>query len=208
VADLINLLIVDDHPMVREGFCAVASSQANLRVVAQAGNGQDAVDLYRQHGPDVVLMDMAMQPMDGLAATQAILKVSAYARIIIYSVYETDEMIFQAIKAGAKAFVFKDTPVKQLLQTIARVAAGEVCLSERVADMFAKRLRQPELTRREREVLEYLVAGLNNDAIGQALFISDGTVKTHVNHILAKLRVTDRTQAAVVALQRGLVRLN
>jgi two-component system NarL family response regulator len=203
----IRMIIADDHPMVREGLCAVVARQHNMCVVAQAGNGQEVVDLYRLHRPDVVLMDMTMPHLDGLAATRAIIAEFPQARIIILSLHAGEDTVYEAIQAGARAYMLKDAPAGTLLETIAQVACGQICLSAEIAAKIANRLHLQNLTGREKEILEHIVKGKSNGEIGAALFISEGTVKSHVNHLLAKLKVTDRTQAAVIAVKRGIVAL-
>jgi two-component system NarL family response regulator len=201
----IRILIVDDHPMTRAGLAAVIACSPEMCVVGEAGNGQEAVSLYRLHRPDVVLMDMYMPQMDGLEATRAILADFSTARIIIFSILDGDETIYQAMKSGARAYLLKETQAARLLESIQAVAAGQTVLPNEVAAKLTGRLPLKELTAREQEVLGYIVAGKTNSEIGSALFICEGTVKSHVNSLLAKLQVTDRTQAAVTAIRRGLI---
>ncbi len=203
----IRLIIAEDHPMTREGLCAVLSRREDMRVVGEASNGQEAVDLYRLHKPDVVLMDMSMPQMDGLQATRAINAEFPTARIIVFSTWDGDETIYQVMRAGAKAYLLKDAPAAVLLETIEAVASGKTVLPGELAAKIANHLTLRDLTHREQEVLEQIVAGKTNSEIGSLLLISEGTVKSHVNRILDKLKVTDRTQAAMTAIKRGLVQL-
>lgn len=204
----IHVLVADDHPMTREGVCAVIARRLDMCVVAEAGDGCEAVDLYRMHLPDVVLMDLSMPKMDGLEATRALLKEFPAARIVIFSASDGDETIYQALRAGARAYLLKDSPTCVLLETIETVAAGQTYVPTEIAAKLAGRLHIRDLTSREQEVLEQIVAGKTNSEIGAMLFISEGTVKSHVNRILDKLHVNDRTQAAMTALRRGLVQID
>ena len=203
---LIRIVLVDDHPMTRAGLSAVIATRKDMCVVGEASNGCEAIRLYQQLRPDVVLMDMWMPNMDGLQATRAIRAECSAARIIVFSIAEGDETIYQAMKAGARGYLLKDAPAAVLLETIQAVAEGHTVLPGEVAAKLAGRLHQRDLTKREQEILEHIVAGRSNSEIGSTLFISEGTVKSHVNSLLDKLHVTDRTQAAVSAIQRGLVR--
>jgi len=203
---LIRIVIADDHPMTRAGLSAVIAGRKDMCLVGEASNGCEAVHLCRQHRPDVVLMDMSMPQMDGLQATRAIRAECSTARIVVFSISDGDETIYQAMKAGVRGYLLKDTPTAAVLEAIMAVADGQTVLPSEVAAKLAGRLHQRDLTTREQEILEHIVAGQSNSEIGSALFISEGTVKSHVNSLLEKLHVTDRTQAAVAALQRGLVR--
>lgn len=203
----IRILIAEDHPLTREGLCAVIARREGLQIVAEATNGQEAVDLYRKHLPDVVLMDLSMPQIDGLQATRAIHAEYPAARIVIFSAADTDETVYQALRAGARAYLLKDMPAAVLLEAIEAVAAGQTYLPPELAVKLAGRLPLRDLTSREHAVLEQIVAGRTNGEIGVVLFISEGTVKSHVNRILDKLDVNDRTQAALIALKRGLVPL-
>ena len=203
----IRIVVADDHPMTREGLCAVITRREDMSVVGEANNGQEAIDLYRIHLPDVVLMDLSMPQMDGLQATRALLAEFPHAGIIIFTASEGDETIYQALRAGARAYLLKEAPAALLLETIEAVAAGQTYLPGALAAKLAGRLHLRDLTDREQEVLEQIVAGKTNSEIGSVLLISEGTVKSHVNRILDKLGVNDRTQAALSALKRGLVKM-
>jgi two-component system NarL family response regulator len=177
-------------------------------VVAQARNGREAVELYREHRPDVTLMDLNMPEMGGVEAVQTIRAEFPNARIIILTTYDGDEDIFRGLSAGAKAYLLKEGSVDQLIDTIRAVHRGQVRIPEEVAAKLAARMMTTELTAREKEVLHLIAAGNSNQEIGSALFITEATVKAHVNRILDKLDVSDRTQAVTVALRRGLVHLD
>lgn len=204
---VIRVLIVDDHPVVREGLAAMLNRRADMEVVAEVGDGKTAVQAYDEHLPDVVLMDLRMPEMGGVDSVQAIRASHPEARIIILTTFDGDEDIFRGLQAGAKAYLLKDTPREALLETIRAVHAGQKRIPPEIAARLAERILQPELTAREMEVLRLIVAGQSNREIGQALAITEGTVKVHVNNILSKLNVHDRTQAVTEALRRGLAHL-
>lgn len=203
----IRCLIVDDHPIVREGMAATIELDDDMTVVAQGKNGREAVELYRQHRPDITLMDLNMPEMGGVAAIDAIRSEFPQARIIILTTYDGDEDIYRGLKAGAKAYLLKEGSLNDLMDTIRAVHRGLTRIPPEVAAKLAARMTIPELTAREKEVLELIVKGNSNQEIGNALFITEATVKAHVNSILSKLDVSDRTQAVTVALKRGLVHL-
>jgi DNA-binding NarL/FixJ family response regulator len=211
----IRVLVVDDQSMVRAGFRMLLSGQDDIEVVAEAGDGREAVAKAARFHPTVVLMDIRMPELDGLEATRRILAADPDARVLILTTFDLDEYVYEALSAGASGFVLKDEPPEQLLAAIRVVAAGEALLSpgvtKRVIKQFtrAPRATPPkafdELTAREREVFHLIAQGLSNTEIGQHLFISDTTVKTHITHILQKLQLRDRIQAVVLAHQTGLV---
>ena len=203
----IRILIADDHPVVREGLAAMIKRRTDMTVVAEANHGQEAVALFHQHQPDVVLMDLRMPGMDGVEAILTIRAQTPEARVIVLTTYDTDEDIYRALRAGAKAYLLKDTPREELLDTIRAVSAGRTRVPSDVAAKLVERVSSETLTAREIDVLRLIVAGHSNREIATLLYISEGTVKTHVNHILMKLGVSDRTQAVTTALRRGLVSL-
>ena len=203
----IRILIADDHPVVREGLAAMIKRRTDMTVVAEANHGQEAVALFHQHQPDVVLMDLRMPEMDGVEAIVTIRAQTPEARVIVLTTYDTDEDIYRALRAGAKAYLLKDTPREELLDTIRAVSAGRTRVPSDVAAKLVERVSSETLTAREVDVLRLIVAGHSNREIATLLYISEGTVKTHVNHILMKLGVSDRTQAVTTALRRGLVSL-
>jgi DNA-binding NarL/FixJ family response regulator len=209
----IRVLIADDQSMVRAGFRMLLSGEPDLEVVAEASNGLEAVDQAARNRGSVVLMDIRMPDLDGLEATRRILASDDSARILILTTFDLDEYVYEALRAGASGFVLKDDPPEQLLAAIRVVAGGEALLSpaitKRVIEQFT-RISHPrpreldELTERELDVLRLITRGLSNAEIGQELYISDTTVKTHITHILQKLNLRDRVQAVVLAHETGL----
>lgn len=203
----IGLLIVDDHPIVREGLVAIINRRADMEVVAEAATGQEAVQMFREYQPDVTLMDLRMKEMDGLEAIRAIRQENAQARIIVLTTFDADEEIYRAFCAGVFAYVLKDAPREQLLSTIRSVHAGQKCLPDYVARKLAMRVTSAALTPSEHRVLEFMAKGLRNRSIAGSLGVAEGTVKSHVNSIFSKLGVHSRTAAVTCALTRGLVGL-
>ena len=208
MGDSIRVLIADDHPVVREGIGALIDRRSDMEVVAEVANGRFACETYAREKPDVVLMDLRMPEMGGVAAIQAIIQADKQAKIIILTTYDGDEDIYRGFQAGAKAYLLKDTPREMLLDTIRAVNAGQRRVPPEVAVKLTDRMLGPELTGRELDVLRLIVAGQSNRQIGASLSITEGTVKTHVNNILGKLQVSDRTQAVTAALRRGIVHLD
>ncbi len=204
----IRVLIADDHPVVRTGLALMLKYEPDMEAVGEAGNGSEAVALFRLHRPDVTLMDLRMPQMDGAEAITAIRAEFPAARIILLTTYDGDEDIYRGLRAGARAYLLKDAPCEELLETIRAVNAGHKRITLEVGAKLAERMDGPQLTEREREVLRLMAAGRSNQEIGAALFITEGTVKFHVNHILNKLNVSDRLQAAMTALKRGIASLD
>jgi len=204
----IRLLIADDHAIAREGIVAILSQADDLEIVAEASSGTEAVDLYRTHQPDIGLIDLRMPQLDGVGAITQILAESPSARLIILTTYNTDEDIYRGLQAGAKGYLLKDTTGAELLNAIRTVHAGRKYIPPEVALKLAERINSTDLTDREMDVLRSLASGNSNQEISAALSITEGTVKFHINNILTKLGVGDRTQAVVTALKRGLVRLD
>jgi DNA-binding NarL/FixJ family response regulator len=211
----IRVLVADDQSMVRAGFRMLLSQEHDIEVVAEASNGREAIDKATRFRPTIVLMDIRMPELDGLQATRRILAEDAAARILILTTFDLDEYVYEALRAGASGFVLKDDPPEQLLSAIRTVAGGEALLSpsitKRVIERFA-RMPQPtpreelqDLTERELEVLRLIARGLSNAEIGEKLYISDTTVKTHITHIFQKLDLRDRVQAVVFAYESGLL---
>lgn len=190
---------------MRSGLKAVITSSQAMCLVGEASTGCEAIGLYRELRPDLVLMDMSMPLMDGLKATRAIREEFPTARILIFSISTGDETIYRAIQAGARGYLFKDTSVPMMLKSIEDAVDGQMIIPNEVAVKLTGHLQLRDLTSRELEVLELIVAGKSNSEIGEILFICEGTVKSHVNRLLEKLHVADRTQAAVAAIRRGLV---
>jgi DNA-binding NarL/FixJ family response regulator len=203
----IRLLVVDDHNIVRSGLTALIGTEPDMTVVAEATNGQQAIDLFRQHQPDITLMDLRLPLIGGVEAITSIRKEFPTARIIVLTTYDGDEDIYRALQAGACGYLLKGMLADELLEAIRAVHSGLRRIPAAVAQRLADRMGGPELTPREVEVLNLIVKGNSNKEIGAALFISEATVKTHVNNILGKLGASDRTQAATMALQRGIIHL-
>jgi two-component system, NarL family, response regulator len=203
---LIRVGIVDDHPVVRDGLAAILGLQPGIKVVGEAGTGPEACALFDRQRPDVLLLDLKMPGMDGLEVVQTLCAAHPEARIVILTTYGGDEDIFRSLKAGAKGYLLKDAPRQQILEAIRTVHAGQRYLPAAIVSKVAERALQPELTGREREVLQGMARGKSNKEIGLALSISEGTVKTHVKAILAKLDAVSRTEAVMIAAERGLVK--
>ena len=203
----IRVMLVDDHPAFRKGMIALIESEPDLLVVAETGDGCEALAVYRQKKPDVVLMDLRLPGMGGVEATIAIRKEFPNARIIVLTTFETDEDIFRAIQSGAKSYLLKDTPDDELASTIRSVHGGKQVLSEKLARRLAERQQRPELSRREIDVLQLLIKGRSNKEIGASLFLCEDTVKAHFKTLFSKLKVQDRTEAAISAIRLGIVHL-
>ena len=206
-ASTIGVLVAEDHEIVRDGICAIINQQPNLAVIAEAEDGDRAVQLYREYQPDIVLMDLKMPVMEGVDAIAQIKSEFAQAKIIILTTYDTDEDIYRGLQAGAKGYLLKDTSTEELAAAIYTVHRGKKYVPSELAIKLAERITQPELTNREMEVLLLLTKGKSNQEIASTLTITEGTVKFHVNNILSKLDVSDRTQAVIAAFKRGLARL-
>jgi DNA-binding NarL/FixJ family response regulator len=211
----IRVLVADDQSMIRAGFRMLLKDEEGIDVVAEAEDGLEAVEKAARYSPSVVLMDIRMPKLDGLEATRRILAADSSARVLILTTFDLDEYIYEALRAGASGFVLKDDPPEQLIAAIRTVAAGDALLSpavtRRVIEEFTQRPRREapkgldELTDRELEIFRLIAKGLSNAEIGQQLFISDTTVKTHVTHLFQKLGLRDRVQAVVLAYRSGLV---
>ena len=204
----IRILIVDDHLVVRMGLRSMIDSQPDMKVVAEAANGNEAVQAYREHRPDIVLLDLRMPQLNGVEATVAIRRQFPEAFIIVLTTYDGDENIYRALRAGAHAYLLKDIPRDEFLAAVRAVHRGQYCIPPAIAARLAQRMPLVELSTREREVLKLIVEGMSNKEVASTLAISESTVKNHVNSILAKLKVKDRTQAAMSALRRGIVTLD
>ncbi len=205
--DAIRILIVEDHAVVRQGLVALLNTMPEFAVVAQASDGEQGVALFREHRPDVTLMDLRLPKVGGVEAIGRIRKEFPEARIIVLTTFDGDEDIYRALQAGAKGYLLKGMDAEVLMEAIRAVHAGKSRVPGPVAERLAGRLSGQALTERETDVLKQIVLGRSNKEIGTALFISEATVKTHINSLLGKLGVSDRTQAATTALQRGIVHL-
>jgi len=203
----IRIVVVDDQAVVRQGFVSLINTVADMEVIAEGTNGQQAIELYREHQPDVMLIDLRMPVLTGVEAIAAIRKEFPGARMIVLTTYDGDEDIYRSLQAGAQGYLLKDVFFEDLEEAIRKVHAGSRRIPSVVAERLAERMSGSDLTGRELEVLQQIVAGRSNKEIGSQLNISEATVKSHINNILSKLGVSDRTQAATTALQRGLVHL-
>ena len=207
-AHIIRILVAEDHEIVRDGICAIISQQSDLSVVAEAKNGLETVQLYREQQPDVVLTDLRMPVTEGVEAIEQIISEFPQAKIIILTTYDTDEDIYRGLRAGAKSYLLKDISSEELATAVRTVYQGQKYIPQQVAMKLAERINNTELTNREMEVLRLLAKGKSNKEIGLILKVTEGTVKFHVNNILTKLNVSDRTGAVITAFKRGLVRLD
>jgi len=207
-AEKISVMVVDDHPLIRVGIAAIVNARPDMTVVAQTGTGEEAVELFRRHKPNVTLMDLRLPgKMSGVEAIAAIRETWPGARFIVVTTYDGDEDIHRALEAGAQGYVIKGMPYQTLVEAVQRVHAGKRFLPPPVASALASRMPDSDLSPRELEVLHLLVGGKTNKEIAHLLGITEATVKSHVSTILMRLNVNDRTQAVVTALQRGLVHL-
>lgn len=204
----IRLLVVDDHPPMRMGLVALIKSQAGMDVVAEASDGEEAIEVYEDVRPDIVLMDLRMPGIGGVEAILAIRKKDPEARVIVLSTYDMDEDIHRAIQSGAKSYLLKDMPTEEIASTIRWVyGGGDTLLPRQVAERLTERSQREQLTERQRDVLEALIKGRSNKEIASSLCISEDTVKSHLTTLFARLRVRDRTEAAVEAIRHGIVHL-
>lgn len=204
----IRILIADDHFVVRMGLAAVINTQSDMQVVAEAANGVQATELFRQHLPDVTLMDLRMPQMQGVEAITAIRSEFPNSRFIVLTTYDGDEDIYRALQAGARGYLLKDMVGDSLLDAIRAVHAGQRRIPPEVANRLAERMFRSELSVREMEVLRLIVKGKSNKEIASDLGVAEGTVKIHINNMLSKLGVSDRTQATTFALQHGIIHLD
>jgi two-component system NarL family response regulator len=203
----IRILIIDDHPVVRAGLRSMLGTQSDLEVVAAAASGEEALALMGVQELDLVLLDLRMPGMSGVETILEIKRARCKARVIILTSFETDEDIYRAVQAGAQGYLLKDTSLKEMVEAIKTVHAGRRYLPRDIAARLAERMMRANLTSRELEILKMLSKGLTNKQIGHALGISDNTAKNHVNSIIEKLEVSDRTEAATTAIQRGIISL-
>jgi two-component system NarL family response regulator len=203
----IRVLIVDDHSIVRQGLATIINRDPEMTVIAQAEDGQQAIACFAEHQPDVTLMDLRMPQMGGVEAITAICAEFKPARIVVLTTYDGDEDIYRGLQAGAKGYLLKDAKPNELLNAIRMVNRGQQYIPPEVGAKLVQRMSNPELSERELDVLRLMAQGMSNSDIATALTIGESTVKSHVNRILSKLGVSDRTQAVIVAVKRGIVSL-
>src|ERR1700704_4774068 len=207
-ADKSTVLVVDDHALLRTGVANIINQESDLRVIAEASNGLEAVQAFERHHPDVTLLDLRMPVMEGVEAVRQIRERDPHAKVIVLTTYDTDDDISRALKAGAKAYVLKDISADALIACIHDVLAGKTYLAPSAAAKLAEGLTRVQVTPRELSALRLMADGKSNKEIAGTLGISERTVKTHLGHLFEKLAVTSRTEAIKIATRRGLVRLN
>lgn len=201
----IRIMVADDHPIVRSGLVLMIDYTPSMEIVAEANNGLEAVALFRQYRPDVTLMDLRMPEMSGADAIAVIHQEFSEAKIIVLTTYDGDEDIYKGLKAGAKGYIFKNAPVDEIIRAIKTVYEGKKYIPPEVGEKLSERLNRPQLSNRELDVLKLVAQGKTNQQIATELYISESTVKYHINSVLSKLGVSDRTQATLIAIKRGIV---
>jgi DNA-binding NarL/FixJ family response regulator len=203
----ITVVIADDHPVVREGLAAILKSQSDIKVVAEATNGEDTLEMCNQHLPDVLLLDLRMPRKDGLQVmTELAARPVSGPRVIVMTTHDSEDDIRRSLKTGAKGYIVKDIAPQQIRDSVRRVAAGESILSSDIVAKLAESIARPQLSKRERQVLKYLANGRSNKEIAQILYISEHTAKAHVKSIMTKLNADSRTEVIAIAIKRGLVK--
>ena len=206
--ETIRVLCVDDHPLVRKGIASILANETDMRLVAEAGSGREAVELFKQHQPDVTLMDLRLPDLDGVEATKAIRREFPDARIIALTSYDGDQDIYRALEAGVRGYILKEMVHTEVLRAVRTVYAGKRLMPQEVAQRISEYFPQIALTPREVEVLAFVAKGLANKEIADHLGTASGTVKMHIQNILGKLGAADRTHAVTIAIQRGILHLN
>lgn len=204
---LIRVFSVDDHPLLREGIAAIINSQPDMVLVAQAANGTDALQKYKEHQPDVTLMDLRLPDISGIDVLISIRAQYPAARVIMLTTFEGDVEIQRALEAGARGYILKSMPPKELVEVIRQVHAGKKRIAQEVAAQLAEHLSDESLTVREIDVLRHVAGGNRNRDIAERLFISEETVKVHLKHVMEKLGASDRTQAVAIGVRRGIIQL-
>jgi len=201
----ISILIVDDHPVVRVGLASMLRTQESLKVIGAAWNGQEAFAMIERHQPQIMLLDLRMPGMNGVETLEALRSLANPPRVIVLTNFETDEDVYRAVRAGAQGYLVKSTSPQEMFEAIKTVASGRRYFPAHIATRLAQRMSRSNLTAREREILEMMSKGLTNKQIGAALDISANTARNHVNNIIEKLDVADRTEAVTTAIQQGLL---
>ena len=204
---LIRILSVDDHPLLRKGITALVNAEPDMKLVAEASNGQEAIEAFRLHRPDVTLMDLQMPGLSGTEAIDRIRSEFPNARIVVLTTYTGDVQVMRALKAGARAYILKGHVHRELLETIRAVHAGQKRIPPDVAEQLAEHAADDDLTQREIDVLRLIAAGNSNKLIADQLSIGEATVKSHVTNILSKLGANDRTHAVTIGIKRGIIEL-
>jgi two-component system NarL family response regulator len=203
----ITVVIADDHPVVREGLAAILKSQSDIKVVAEAANGEDTLEMCNQHRPDVLLLDLRMPRKDGLQVmTELAARSTSGPRVIVMTTYDNADDICRSLKGGAKGYLVKGTAPQQIRESVRRVAAGESVLSSNITAKLAEAIARPQLSKREQHVLKYLVNGRSNKEIARILYVSEHTAKSHVRSIMTKLNADSRTEVIAIAAQHGLIK--
>jgi len=203
----LGILCVDDHPLVRKGIASIISVETDMKMVAEAGSGQEAVAAFRQFHPDVTLMDLRMPAMDGIEATKQIRQIDPEAKIIALTSYDGDQEIYRALEAGVRGYILKESVHTEIVRAIRVVHSGKRLMSPEVAERLSEHFPQVALTAREIEVLQYVAKGYGNKEIGVRLGTAAGTVKMHLQNILSKLGASDRTHAVTLAISRGIIHI-
>ena len=204
----ITILCVDDHPLVRKGIAAILANETDMRLVAEAGTGPEAVEAFRKYRPDITLMDLRMPGGDGIEATKAIRQIDPEAKIIALTSYDGDQEIYRALEAGVRGYMLKESVHTEIVRAIRVVHAGKRLMPPEVAERLSEHFPQVALTPREIEVLQYVAKGFGNKEIGVRLGTAAGTVKMHLQNILSKLGASDRTHAVTLAIRRGIIHID
>ena len=206
--EVLGILCVDDHPLVRKGIAAILANEKDMKLIAEAGSGAAAVEAFRQFHPDVTLMDLRMPGMDGIEATKEIRKIDPEAKIIALTSYDGDQEIYRALEAGVRGYILKESVHTEIVRAIRVVQSGKRLMPPEVAERLSEHFPQVALTPREIEVLQHVAKGLGNKEIGVRLGTAAGTVKMHLQNILSKLGASDRTHAVTLAIRRGIIHID
>jgi DNA-binding NarL/FixJ family response regulator len=208
LTEVLGILCVDDHPLVRKGIAAILANEKDMKLIAEAGSGAEAVEAFRQFHPDLTLMDLRMPGMDGIEATKEIRKIDPDAKIIALTSYDGDQEIYRALEAGVRGYILKESVHTEIVRAIRVVQSGKRLMPPEVAERLSEHFPQVALTPREIEVLQHVAKGLGNKEIGVRLGTAAGTVKMHLQNILSKLGASDRTHAVTLAIRRGIIHID